>query len=395
MKEYDIGIIGAGPIGGFISGMIAEKNYNVAVFEKHKKIGRPLNCAGLITPRVFNLLEISKSSIIQNEIKGANIHSSANHILRIESKKIQALAINRTNFDQDIIKNSEKKGAKIFLDSKILSAQKINDKIEIRTSKNEDIKCKILIGADGPHSLTRDRFDFPKPYEFLRAIGAEVTNVNLNSDFVDIFVGTKIAPGFFAWIIPTNKDGTNARIGLCISKIAKHPPNYYFENFLKNKNVITILKDFEIIGAIGGIIPLGYLKKTYTDNILIAGDAAAQVKPTSGGGIYTGLLCANHCANVAIEALLRNDFSSQILKKYQKLWQADIGKELLYGMRFRKMFNNLSDKHFDKYIEKFTNPKITDIILKYGDIDYPSKLVKPLLKKAPSLLRLAPKVINK
>jgi len=144
----------------------------------------------------------------------------------------------------------------------------------------------------------------------------------------------------------------------------------------------------------GGIIPLGLLKKTYASNVLVVGDAAAQVKPTSGGGIYTGLLSASHCASVAIEALQENNFSSLFLKKYQKLFYSDIGMELFFGMKFRRIYKNLSDNQMDKYIKKFQNPKITEIISKYGDIDYPSKLVKPLLKKIPTLIGLIPTIIK-
>ena len=63
-------------------------------------------------------------------------------------------------------------------------------------------------------------------------------------------------------------------------------------------------------------------------------------------------------------------------------------------MKFRKIFKNLTDKQMDKYIVKFQNPKITEVISKYGDIDYPSKLVKPLLKKAPTLIKLIPSIIK-
>jgi flavin-dependent dehydrogenase len=118
------------------------------------------------------------------------------------------------------------------------------------------------------------------------------------------------------------------------------------------------------------------------------------VKPTSGGGIYTGLLSANHCANVALEALQKNNFSSQFLKKYHKLWYSDIGLELFLGMRFRKIFKNITDSQINKYIKKFQNPKITELITKYGDIDYPSRLLKPLLKKTPTLIRLIPNIIK-
>ena len=91
----------------------------------------------------------------------------------------------------------------------------------------------------------------------------------------------------------------------------------------------------------GGTVPLGALKKTHASNVLIVGDAAAQVKPTSGGGIFTGLLCASHCSTTAVDALQKNDYTSQFLKKYHKLWSADIGMELYLGMRFRKIYKNL------------------------------------------------------
>jgi len=395
MLEYDTVVVGAGPIGGYVAGKIAEKKYNVIIFEKNKQIGTPVKCAGLVSPRVFNFLDIQKEEVIQNTLKGANIHSPSGNILTIGGNRIHAYAIDRTKFDNEIIKKSKEKGAQVFLDSNVLSAQKIGEHIEITTSKKHEVKTKLVIGADGPYSKIRDRFILPEPKEFLRGIGAEITNTNLNPEFVEIFVGEKIAPGFFAWIIPTNNKGTKARVGLCISQNINESPKFYFQNFLKNKNSSKLLENIEIVKYMGGVIPLGFLKKTYTSNVLVVGDAAAQIKPTSGGGIYTGLLSASHCAKVALEALQKNNFSTQFLKKYHKLWYADIGMELFLGMRFRKIFKNLTDNQMDKYIKKFQNPKITEIISEYGDIDYPSKLAAPLLKKTPTLISLIPSLIKK
>ena len=63
-------------------------------------------------------------------------------------------------------------------------------------------------------------------------------------------------------------------------------------------------------------------------------------------------------------------------------------------MKFRKIFKRLNDDQIDYYIEKFQNKKIIDIISRYGDIDYPSKLAPKLLKKSPSLLKIATKLIK-
>jgi geranylgeranyl reductase family protein len=394
MENYDVGIVGAGPVGGFVAGKIAEQGFSVAVFEKNKEIGKILNCAGLVTPRVFDFLEIDKEKIVQNKIKGANIHSPSNNILSIGGDKVHALAIDRCIFDREIINRSKNQGADIFVDNNVLSIQKTGNKIELKTSQNKDFTCNLLIGADGPFSKTRDRFVFPEPLEYVRGIGAEFVDTDLDPGFVEIFVGNELAPGFFAWIIPTNSSGNRARAGLCIKKGAPHSPKHYFDKFLQQNKDMKFLENAKLKKHIGGIIPFGVLKKTFQSNVMLVGDAAAQVKPTSGGGIYTGLLCANHCANIAIDALKKGDFSSNSLKRYHKLWFADIGRELNMGMKLRKIFKNLTDKQFDKYCLKFKNQDLLKIISKYGDIDYPSKLIKPMIKKAPTLLRIIPAMIK-
>lgn len=196
MLECDVAIVGGGPIGGYIARRLAKEKFSVALFEKNKEIGTPLNCAGLVTPRVFDFLDISKEDVIQNEVRGAHIHSPSGHIITIGGDRVHALAIDRSKFDKEIIKKSKSKGAEIFLQNNVLSAQKIGEHVELKTSQNLDVKCKLLIGADGPYSKIRDRFAFPEPSEFLRGIGAEVKNTNLNPDFVEIFIGKNVAPSF-------------------------------------------------------------------------------------------------------------------------------------------------------------------------------------------------------
>jgi len=394
MQKYDVAIVGGGPVGGYVAKHIASEGFNVAVFEEHKHIGEPVKCAGLVTPRVFDVLGMSPKHIVQNKIKGAHIHSPSDHILTIGGDKVHALAIDRSRFDKEIINSSEDAGAKIFLANKITSAQRHEGCVSLTTSQNNDIICKLLIGADGPYSKIRDRFGLPQPKEMLQGIGAEITGVSLDPDFVEIFVGKDIAPGFFAWVVPTNAKGNEARAGLCVNHNAIHPPKYYFSHFLDHVHSSPYLGQAHIRTYIGGAVPLGPLKQTYGANLMLVGDAAAQVKPTSGGGIYTGLLCARHCSSVALGALEKNEFTQKALKKYHKLWSAEIGRELNLGMKFRALFTRLTDKQMDKYIQKFQNPEIIDIISTYGDIDYPSKLVKPLLKKTPSLLALVPKILK-
>lgn len=391
----DLVVVGGGPIGGYVAANIASKGFNVKILEEHKTIGEPLKCAGLVTSRVFDFVKVSDSEIIQNEIKGAEIFSPNGNHLVIGGNKVHALVINRTRFDQEIIDQATSENAKLLLKNRVTSAQKHGNKIELKTTQQLEILCNLIVGADGAHSVVRDRFGFPNPKEILKGIGAELTGTKLDPGFVKIFLGNDIAPGFFAWIIPMNHVGSKCRVGLCIDPSSPRPIQYYFSQLFKQKYGGRFLENAKIVRKIGGKIPLGPLDKSAASNVMLVGDAAGQVKPSSGGGIYTGLLCGKHCISVAVDAMEKQDFSFNFLKKYHKLWSSDIGRELNMGMILRAVYKKLSDRQFDKYIEKFQKPKILEVINLYGDIDYPSKLIGPMLKHNPSLLTLLPSLVKK
>ncbi len=395
-NTYDVIITGAGPIGAYTAWQIAQAGYAVALLEEHHTIGTPVKCAGLITPRVFNTFNIPKNNIIQNTITGAHIHSPNNHILTITGDRTHAYVINRIKFDQHLTHQATTHHATLLTHTKLTAIDHTNQTINVtNTPQNtqRELSYRILIGADGAHSTVRHRGGFPLPTEYLRGIGAELTDTNLNPDYVEIFLGQHIAPGFFAWIIPTNDTGTTARIGLCVTAQATHPIKTYFQRLYNHPYTKKHLSGSRVTQTTAGSIPLGPLNKTTQPHIMLVGDAAAQVKPTSGGGIYPGLCSAAHCATTAITALKTH--TTNTLTNYHKQWTQDIYRELRLGMRFRSIFTQLSDTQINQYLEKMNNPKTIEIITAHGDIDYPSRLVIPLVKRHPSLLTLFPSALKK
>lgn len=394
MNEYDVAVVGGGPIGSFVAQKIAVTGARVAIFEEHTTIGEPVHCAGLITKRVFDIIACSPPKLVQNKIYGACIHAPSGRTLTFGGDKIHALVINRLRFDETLTCNAQTAGAELLIDHKVVSAKQQDNHVALTIHYGEKIvtvRCKILIGADGSHSTIRKSLGFPHPTEILNGISAELIDTALDPRVVHIFVGNNIAPGFFAWIIPTNTQGTMARIGLAVKTHSKQPLQQYFTILLKH----PLLQHATIMKRFGGAIPLGPLKKTVDAHVMLVGDAAAQVKPTSGGGLYPGLLCATHCARIANKALQNNQFTAHFLRQYHIAWSKNIGRELALGMRFRKIFTHLNDEQFTKHIEKLNNQKTIDIINIHGDIDYPSRLALPLLKTSPSLLSLAPFMLRR
>lgn len=394
MDEYDAAVVGGGPVGSFVAEQLARNGRSVAVFEEHNAIGEPEHCAGLVTRRVLDITNNSDEGILQNTIRGAIVHGPDGATLTIGGGIVHGHVINRRRFDEHLSKRAQKTGAMLFLGRKAVQAKNTNNHVQLtlqRDTRRELVRSKLLIAADGSRSRLRSLFAFPEPKETLNGIGAEIEGANLDPHMVHIFIGQKIAPGFFAWVIPTNAHGTTARIGLCIAKHSHRPLQHYFNILCAH----TVLQDTILMKKFGGTLPLGPLKKTAGDHFMLVGDAAAQVKPTSGGGLYTGLLCATYCTAIAEEAFQTQQFDEHFLRRYHMRWTKEIGRELSLGIRFRNIFSQLSDTQLNKYLQKLNKENTIEIINTYGDIDYPSRLALPLLKAQPSLLTLIPRMLRR
>jgi flavin-dependent dehydrogenase len=118
---------------------------------------------------------------------------------------------------------------------------------------------------------------------------------------------------------------------------------------------------------------------------MLVGDAACQVKPTSGGGVYTGLQGARNCARAATQALRDDDLSTKSLQRYHASWLEQMGPELEFGMLARGVFTRLRDEDFDRGLRLLDSKTMLRIISEYGDLDHPSQLLGPLISAFPIL----------
>lgn len=386
MKNVDVAIVGGGPTGCFVASRIAKEGFSVCLLEEHKKYGLPLRCAGFVTKRVLDFLP-KDSDVVINQVRGACIHSPNDHVVEIGDETPRALVIDRTAFDCALSELAQSNGAEGYLGCKVSSFTPSSRRlaVEMKGSCLDEICSKIIIGADGPNSLIRRTIGLT-PQTYLYGVGAEVKNVDLDSNLVHIFLGSKYAPGFFAWIIPTNEEGTHARVGLCSTDQHKSNLAGCFQKLMH----YDLLKNAHIKKRIGGVIPLGPLKQTTADSLMLVGDAAAQVKPTSGGGLYPGLVCSRYCAAVAIDSLENEDYTQESLHRYHRLWYEDVGRELMRGMRMRYWFERLDDESFEKGIKLIDTKKCVSAINRYGDIDYPSKVAYRVIGSCPGIFRLLP-----
>jgi digeranylgeranylglycerophospholipid reductase len=381
--------VGAGPAGGYTAGRIAKAGYEVALLEEHREIGEPIQCGGLVTPRVFDIVSCKETII--GEVHGAEIFSPSGRRIVIDGGDREAVVVDRAMFDRAIVTEALRNGAHSFMGAQAAAAKRENGGVEVLVDQDGEsrrLRCKILIGADGVRSSVAKWFKILRPKKILPGFEVEMVGVESDPGLVQLFVGHDYAPGFFGWIIPS---GDTARVGLCMDA-----GNTYaqLEKMLAHPTVRQFTKRAQPILYIAGGIPLGFPKRSHADNVMIVGDAACQAKATSGGGIFTALLCSTFCAQTAIEALEKGDYGAKMLHRYHKAWTGSMGKELRKDLAIHESFSHLTDPQVEEIFDILDNPEVLRIIQEMGDIDFPSKVGWALLKEEPRLLKYLGKALR-
>ena len=119
-----------------------------------------------------------------------------------------------------------------------------------------------------------------------------------------------------------------------------------------------------------------------------------MAKPTSGGGIYSGLISADAASEVIENAHEKENFDSKTLSPYQGLLKERIGGELSKGYHLRRAFLSLNDDQLAEIISILGEPKVKSAIEKTGDLDYASLAAFSVLKAQPKLIKFAPLLLK-
>ena len=400
--DYDVTIIGAGPIGSTLAYELAKENINVCLIDKKKVIGLPLQCAGIINKRVLEINQFP-DELILNKAKGAVLHSK-NHSLTVSKEEDQAIIIDRVALDQFLYKRAIENGAHSYLSSKVVAIDDVEGTVAFQNESTEkSIRSKIIVGADGPLSIVSSAFGNDFDYYCASQYLVKIEEDNNDMSFVDLYAYGDLFPGFI-WQIPVSEN--IFRIGL-FSNYDYKRQNEILNDFLMNE---FQYENYEIIEKYKGKIPI-YNKenKLFKNRALIIGDAASQVKPTTGGGLLIGFEAVKMAKKAIVNALDSEDLNSlnlekethddkeilqDCLKSYQEDFEERFIKEFSYQFKVQKTLCTLSDDDLDYFFEKLKEKEADKLISEYGDMDNQSTLVKEFLKRG-LVLSLLPAIHKK
>lgn len=360
---YDVAVVGGGPVGSYTAGKLVGMGHRVVVLEAKERPGWKVCCTGLIGRECASTFGID-DRVILRWINGARLFSPSGKLLRLWRAEPQACVVDRAAFDVAMVDRARGEGAECLMGSRVRSVETGGGGVRVEAvsrGKKFGLDARAVVVAAGFGSRLVEGLGLGWVGDFVMGAQAEVETIGV--DEIEVYFGREIAPGFFAWLVPTLSG--RARVGL----LSRRDPGHYLRKLMSSLEAEGKIVPAEARLSHGGI-PLKPLARTCGERLLVVGDAAGQVKPTTGGGIYYGLLCADIAADSLHLALRSDDLTAKNLASYEQAWKRRLGSELKRGYRARKFYERLTDRQVDRIFGVVKSSGIDQALLKEDGLSF-------------------------
>ncbi|NWF77653.1 MAG: NAD(P)/FAD-dependent oxidoreductase [Chloroflexi bacterium] len=378
-RFYDVIIVGAGPAGSYIAYELASRGHNVGVFEQRSVLETNTCCTGIISTECFCSLELSPELVL-TKVNSAKFFPPSGKYLRLQTENVQAYVVNRLLLDKALASKAQSQGAQYFYSSPVIDVIPGKDSIQVEalcSRASEIFSARAVVLANGFRPKLPKKLGLGKIKSFLIGAQAEVEAKDVGE--LEVYFSQKIAPGGFAWLVPTcvGTSPNKAYVGLLATSQAKLHLQKFLNNLFSQSKITS--REVKIEQK---AIPVGTLARSYRDRILVIGDAAGQVKPTTGGGIYFGHLGARIAARVLDEALHSDNLTADRLSRYQKEWKAKMGRELSRGYWARRAYAKLGDRQIEAIFNALDPNGLAKALLKPDNFsfDWHSRFILAILR---------------
>jgi len=325
----------------------------------------PVCCTGIISRECIEAFSIPES-VIYRWAKSAYLFSPTMKPLHVWRDSPQVAILNRPAFNVLWAERAQSAGAEFSAHSEVRKIQPNRKSVMVdflHHGEMQKVQARAVVITTGFGSWLLDSLGFKGAGDFVMGAQTEVEMKGINE--VEVYFGSKIAPSFFAWLVPTTNGKAMAGV------LSRRNPPAYLRNLLSRLRDEGKIKPGELSFIYGGV-PLKPLSRTYGERILVVGTAAGQVKPITGGGIYFGLICADIAANTLNRCLSSDILSADKLSSYQRGWKRRLGRELRNGYWARRLFEKLDDRQLDRVFKIIETSGLIDELRKAEELSFDS-----------------------
>jgi len=371
---YDVIVVGGGPAGSHAAARLAGAGHSVLVLERQARPGEKTACTGIVGRECADTFEID-NCVILHKVNSASLFSPSGKRLYLRREETQACVLDRAAFDTAMVMRARQSGAEYRFAHRVKDIKTGEKAVEVTVATADGeyvVEARAAVVAAGFAPALVARLGLGDYRDVTIGAQADVTAPDIKE--VEVYFGD-VAPGFFAWLVPAAPG--MVRAGL----MCRERPGFYLKQWLAGLASTGKIASSEIKIVYGGI-PLKPLPRTCGERLLVVGDAAGQVKPTTGGGIYYGLLCADIASDVLCDALQKDDLSAKSLARYERRWRRKLGGELRTGYWARRLYERLSNGQVDRLFDVVRAGGLDDALLGAPDLsfDWHGRTIAGLLK---------------
>lgn len=379
--DYDVAVVGAGPAGGMAALTAARAGLRVALVEEHPAVGTPVHCSGKLQLHAFREFALP-NHLILNTLQAGAFYAPDGSVAKVRRPEPDSHVVDRATFDRWLADEAQRHGAELIVGARMRSAERQNGVMRLtgeREGRAFTVAAPLVIDAEGARPVLPASLGLHLTRSYVLGLQYQMDGVQLDEkDCPEIYLGSGYAPGFFAWLMPIG--GRRARAGLCVDpRLARHAPVYYLERLIREHPVASRRLHHAVIERkLAGPIPvLGARRPSVIDRMLIVGDAAGQVKATSGGGIYYSLIAGRLAAQAAHRFL---GGESAALRWYEAEWRRRFGRELNATAFARVTVNHMTDAEINAFIASIgDDERFRRTVEQRGDTAYQSRLIAPVI----------------
>ncbi len=318
MKKVDVVVVGGGPAGATAAHELAQKGHDVVLLDR---AGRVKPCGGAVPPRLMEAFDVPES-ILVNQVDTARILSPRGEKVDIPVGDGFVGMVDRGPFDEWLRTRAASAGATRITGSfKSIERQKDGSAVvrytagSSRGGEERSLGARLVVGADGALSQVArqeipdsDQGKFVFAYHEIIESPAEPSEA-FAPQRCDVYYRSTLSPDFYAWVFPhghTTSVGTGTSIR-----------GFDMRSAISDLREQTGLATAQTIRKEGAPIPLKPLPRWENGrDVILAGDAAGVVAPSSGEGIFYAMTGGRLAADVGDEALRTGD--ARILAQARK-----------------------------------------------------------------------------
>jgi len=317
--QYDVFIVGGGPSGATAADDLACAGKRVALLDR---AGRIKPCGGAIPPRAIADFDIPMSQVVA-QITTARMISPTGRAVDIPIENGYVGMVDREHFDEFLRDRAEENGATRLTGTFLRIERDVQGTHVIWRDKasgeERRTQTQLVIGADGARSNVA-RAEVPGgdkiPYviAYHEIIKAPPANDVYDPLRCDVIYDGRISPDFYGWVFP---HGEHASVGM-----GTEINGADLKKATADLRAMSGLTGCETIRREGAPIPLRPMDRW--DNgrdVVLAGDAAGVVAPSSGEGIYYAMVGGRVAATAAQAALASGKMKD--LKLARKLFMRE------------------------------------------------------------------------